>query len=483
MMWPRMELLRDLLSEAGTIFVSIDDVELNNLIALMREVLGDYHVATIPVVNNMKGRNDKKNFARCHEYLVIFDKGQFMSKGLPLTQKQLATFKYEDDAGKKYTLRDMRKRGGADTREKRENLFFPVYYSEEDETFAMKRRSKSDVEIVPLKSDGVEGCWRWGKAKVEANLHRLEVSKARGADRYGISYRLYLDPDDDGAEADDVDDEVEDIEGEDWDEDAEEPIERTSKSKSFWWGPEISTDGAKKMLKAIFQTKVDVFDHPKPLALVVRLLHMAASKDAVILDSFAGSGTTGHAALAMNALDQGSRKFILVECEDYADDLTAGRIRRVATGVKAAKSEFLKAPLSGSFTYCTLGDPIDLERFFDGKSAPEWEQVARYVAYTATGQTLAKAPKKSGKDWFVGEAGGYRIHLIYEPDLEFMRSNKAALDMGLADKISKCAEGKPVLVYAAAKFMGHKDLSSLGITFCQLPYAIHRILGDGPNEA
>jgi adenine-specific DNA-methyltransferase len=124
-----------------------------------------------------------------------------------------------------------------------------------------------------------------------------------------------------------------------------------------------------------------------------------------------------------------------------------------------------------------------LERFFEGKGAPEWEQVARYVVYTATGQTLASIPKKPDKSWFVGEAGGYRIHLIYKPELAFMRSNKAALDMPTAECIKKKAEGKPVLVYAAAKFMSQKALSELGITFCQLPYAIHRILGDGPDEA
>ena len=124
-----------------------------------------------------------------------------------------------------------------------------------------------------------------------------------------------------------------------------------------------------------------------------------------------------------------------------------------------------------------------MERFFEGEDAPEWEQIARYVAYTATGQTLANAPKRPGKDWFVGEAGGYRIHLIYKPDLEFMRSNKAALDMATAERIQKASEGKPVLVYAAAKFMSQKALSELGITFCQLPYSIHRILGDGPDAA
>ncbi len=165
MMWPRLQLLAELLSVRGAIFISIDDVELANLIAMMTEIFGDHWVATIPVVNNMKGRNDKKNFARTHEYLLVFDKGGFESQGLPLTTKQLATFRFTDKSGERYAIRDMRKRGGADTRDARPNLFFPVYYDEEKGLFSLQRSHKSNIEILPRKSDGTDGCWKWGKKK------------------------------------------------------------------------------------------------------------------------------------------------------------------------------------------------------------------------------------------------------------------------------------------------------------------------------
>ena len=99
---------------------------------------------------------------------------------------------------------------------------------------------------------------------------------------------------------------------------------------------------------------------------------------------------------------------MLVETENYADNLTAERIRRVTRGVPKAKDEALKNGLDGSFTFCELGEALDLDRFFDGKSAPTYEQVARYVIYTATGQSVSHVPKERRKDWFVGEAGGYR---------------------------------------------------------------------------
>jgi len=150
-------------------------------------------------------------------------------------------------------------------------------------------------------------------------------------------------------------------------------------------------------------------------------------------------------------------------------------------GVPKAKDEALKKGRGGSFTFCTLGDALDLERFFDGKGAPPYAQVARYVIYTATGQSVGDLPEEPRKDWFAADVGGYRIHLIYRPDLAFMRGNDAALSMDVAQAITKSAKGKPALVYAAAKFMAHEALSKLGITFCQLPYAIHRVLGEAPD--
>ena len=230
----------------------------------------------------------------------------------------------------------------------------------------------------------------------------------------------------------------------------------------------------------------EIFGHrnmpfPKPSKLVSYLIELPGFENACVLDSFAGSGTTGHAVLALNKQDGGSRKFIMVEAENYADSLTAERVRRVAKGVPNAKDEALKKGLGGSFTYCELGEPIDLERFFDGKGAPSYEQVARYVVYTATGQSVPEVPKEPRKDWFVAEAGGYRIHLLYRPDLAFMRGNDAALSIELAQACAKAARGKPVLVYAAAKFMSQAALTKIGVTFCQLPYSIHRVLGEAPD--
>lgn len=475
MMWPRLQLLKELLSPRGAIFVSIDDHELNNLIALMAEIFGDNHVGTIPVVNNLKGRNDKKNIAQTHEYLVIFDKGQFTSRGVPLTAKQLKEFKYVDEKGHKYALRDLRRRGGGDRREDREGMFFPLYLDPNTERLSLKRQTKQDIKIIPLRSDGTEGRWRWSPKRVGENLEILSASFVKRSEKWNVSYRVYLDEITD----DETDSDDDEIGSEEWDDEQDTPFDRTTKTKSFWWGPELSTDLAGKWLKRIMGKDVR-FEFPKSPFLVDRIVHMAGSQTALVLDSFAGSGTTAEAVLASNNRDGGTRKFILVETEDYADRLTAERVRRVIAGVPASKDKALNKGYRGTFTFCELGEPIELESFFKGAGAPQYEQVARYVVYTATGES-ADAPAEPRANWFVAEAGGYRIHLIYKPDLAFMRSNEAALTLDTAKQIEKSAKGKSVLVYAAAKFMSQADLTRRGIIFCQLPYSVHRVLGEAPD--
>ncbi|KGB58906.1 site-specific DNA-methyltransferase [Sphingopyxis sp. LC363] len=258
------------------------------------------------------------------------------------------------------------------------------------------------------------------------------------------------------------------------------PLTPEKIERYYKWTDDTQTGSAE--LRSILGP--DAFPYPKPSSLLSTILeakfHPTDNANVLVLDSFAGSGTTAHAVLALNKADGGNRKFILVETEDYADALTAERVRRVIKGVPGAKDAALKDGLGGSFTFCELGEPMDMERFFaeDGK-APSWDQVARYVAYTATGETLTRA---EGEDGFAGHAGPYRLHLLYRDDPKWMRSNDAMLDLTTAERIAAAAQadgGKPVLVFAAGKLMGQRALTDLGITFCQLPYSVHRILGDG----
>ena len=181
--------------------------------------------------------------------------------------------------------------------------------------------------------------------------------------------------------------------------------------------------------------------------------------------------------MALNKEDGGNRKFILVECEDYASDITAERVRRVIKGVPHAKDEKLKQGLGGSFTFCELGKEVNIDALLTGDNMPSYHDLARYVFYTATGLTLDNV--RQGADYLIGETQHYRIHLIYQDDLEFLRSPKSGLNIELAHNIASARQGtgKTALVFAGHKMMGQRQLTEMGITYCQLPYAIHRIMG------
>lgn len=227
-------------------------------------------------------------------------------------------------------------------------------------------------------------------------------------------------------------------------------------------------------LKSIFDGE-SVFDYPKSDLLIKRLIELGADKDSIILDSFAGSGTTAHAVLALNKEDGGNRKFILVECEDYADTITAERVRRVINGVGNAKDKNLREGLGGSFTYCTLGESIDEEGMLTGEALPAYEDLAHYIAYTATGKALPTIDRRKGG--YFTETDTLLFYLIYEPDVAFLESEASALTQEHATRIAeKCkTTGKKAYVYAPQKFVSQKELTSMEITFCQLPYNIHRI--------
>ncbi|EGE55959.1 Site-specific DNA-methyltransferase (adenine-specific) [Rhizobium etli CNPAF512] len=333
MMYPRLYLAKNLLREDGALFISIDDHEVMNLRSICDQIFGEEnHIATISVLNNLKGRNDKKNVATCHEYLVVYGNERFESYGIPLTYEQLSEYKYKDQQGNAYALRDLRKRGGADKRTDRPKLYFPIYYNEATGRCALERKLASDIEILPQLGDGTDGCWRWGREKVGKELDILHPKYNKSKDKWGVEHRVYLDPTiraDDDTEADD-----EDIN-----------FERTSKSKSFWWGADISTDHAVRVFKDLFEGMGT--DYPKSPKFMKRIIQMATKSDDLILDFFAGFSTTAHATMELNYEEGTNRRFVMVQLPELAEPsseaakagyktisaLSRDRIRRVRESI------------------------------------------------------------------------------------------------------------------------------------------------------
>jgi len=308
--------------------------------------------------------------------------------------------------------------------------------------------------------------------------------------------------------------------------------------QTIWEYDEVGhTQDAKKELLSIlnFETSDEVFITPKPVALLAKVLDIAANENSIVLDSFAGSGTTAHAVLAANKKDGGNRKFILVECEDYADKLTAERVRRVIKGYEfegTQREELLREKLNftnlkkadklldqitsienleghrfdnikkevkdgelivtgeknvkdrteglgGSYTYCTLGEPLELDKLLTGESLPSFEALGSVLFHMATNEAF-DAAQLSEKDGigYLGESAGFHVWLIYKPELEFLKSREAALTLARAREFAEQkSPGKRHLVFAPARFVSQKMLNenNLPVEFAPLPFALYRI--------
>ena len=158
MMYPRLFAARNLLKKDGVIMISIDEKESLNLRMICDQIYGEENfVAQFTVVTNYKGRNDKTNVAMAHEYIIVYKKDSFITGGLPLTESQIAEYKFVAEDGRKYKLRDLRKRGGPDNREDRPKMWFPLYLCQETGKLSLEHNSESDIEITPLKNGAVDG--------------------------------------------------------------------------------------------------------------------------------------------------------------------------------------------------------------------------------------------------------------------------------------------------------------------------------------
>ena len=425
MMWPRLHLLRELLSDDGIIAISIDDNEQHYLRILLDEIFGyENFIANIIWQKKASPQNDAKFFSDNHDFIALYSKSkdQLALNNLPRTEKQ----------NKRYTNPDNDPRG----RWAPGDLSVKTYLKEYD--FPIETPSGRIVN--PPKGR----CWQCGEERLQELIQDNRIwFGAKGNDTPKVKRFL-------------------------------SEVKQGITPLTVWLYELVGlSQSGTKQLK-----QLDIsFSNPKPYTLLLQLMRICTGPDSIILDSFAGSGTTAHAVLALNKEDGGNRKFIMVECEDYADTVTAERVRRVIKGVPEAKDQNLRKGLGGSFTYCTLGDPVDIEEMLTGKSLPTYSELAAYLLHTASGISSGQqdlAPKNEDGLFYSNDTTDY--YLLYESSLDWLRSNDAIFNEVHANRISnqKQATGKRAVVFAAGKYMGQRDLTVKNITFCQLPYEMHR---------
>ena len=292
MMYPRLQLARNLLTDDGVIFISIDDNEVDNLRKICDEVFGEANfVACLAVQLNPRGRHLDKFIAKTHESVVIYGKNTTLSttmKGVEKEGKMLDEYNLKDEKGP-YRLLGLRNRNQAFNPTTRPKLFYPLYVDKKTRAVSILKDEIFTEEVWPITSDGVKTCWTWGKDKVEKESNLLEATQVQG--EWRVNRKDYL-LDEDGTTS------------------------RTL-AKSIWLDKEINNDVGKKSIKQLFGETV--MDFPKSPELIIKLILIGASELDIILDFFSGSSTTAHAVMQLNAEDGGNRKFIMVQLPEETD--------------------------------------------------------------------------------------------------------------------------------------------------------------------
>lgn len=431
MMYPRLRLLQKLLAKDGVIFISIDSNEKFNLKLICDEIFGsNMFIADVAVINNLKGRSDDKYIATAHESLLIYQNGDFISNGVAIPEEYEIEYKLTDEKGK-YRLQGLRKRGSGARREDRPNMYYPFYYDEKTERLFLEAVTEDCIEILPRLSDGSDGRWRWGKDTAVQRMEELVVLKVKGRNEWDVFQKDYLP--DDGS--------------------------KRIKPKSFWMGTGFSAESGTLETKAILGK--GVFETPKPTGIIEYCMEQAMQGDSIILDSFAGSGTTAHAVFKMNSADGENRKFILIEMMEYADSITAERVKRVISGYGEGNKRV--SGTGGSFSYYELGEPLIVEGKLN--ETVGIEKIREYVFFTETRQRLE--PTREDEPYYMGIHVGNAYYFYYE------RDRITTLSREFLHSIKTKAEA--YVIYADLCTLSDNELERYGITFKKIPRDITRL--------
>ncbi len=427
MMMPRLKMLRELLSEDGAIFISIDDNEQHNLRCLLDEIFGEQNfIQNIIWQKKYAASNDAKYFSDNHDFIICYAKNKiqgdvkngWVRKLLPRTEKQNKLYKYDNNDGMGLWRSD--------------NLTVKTYSSEYDYPIT---NPSTNVEYNPTKGRS----WLTNKKQMKEWIDSNRVffgQSGKGAPQL----KRYLNE-----------------------------VQQGVVPLTIWLYDDVNhTDGARKELKELFSESSIPFATPKPVSLIQRIIKLATNKNDIILDSFAGSGTTAHAVLNLNKED-GGRRFICVEMEDYADTITAERVRRAINGVPGSKN--FREGTGGTFSYFELGSAIETRHILDGTNLPSYAEFANYLFYTATGEQFDASRVNKGTG-FIGESAHYEVYLIYKPDIEYLKTTGLTFEM--AEALPKF-KVKQRLVFAPMKYLDQHFLRDLRIDFCQLPYEIYKM--------
>lgn len=407
MMYPRLKLLHKLLADDGGIFISIDDAEFYNLRSICNEIFGESNfITTVIWRKNYSPKGTAKHFSEDHDYILVFAKNSdiWVPHKMPRTEKQNKAYKNPDNDPRGLW--------------KSSDLSARNYYS------------KGLYSITTPSGRKIIG-------PPEGSYWRVSEEKFRALDQ---DNRIWWGMD--GNNVPSIKRFLSEV--------AEGIVPQT-----YWPYEEVGhTQDAKKEIKQIFNGGMP-FDTPKPCRLIERILQIASDPDSIILDSFAGSGTTAHAVLNMNKTDRGHRKFVLLEMMDYADSITAERVKRIIKGYGEGKNAV--AGIGGGFSYYELGEPL----LVDGQLNPHVseDKIRAYVYYTETREAIPA--RKADEKYLLGVHNDFAYYFYYEQD------RVTTLNHSFLRTIKTRSQG--YLVYADVNTLSAEEMEKYRISFKKIP--------------
>lgn len=418
MMYPRLALLRELLAEDGSIWVTIDDNESHYLKVLLDEVFGREHfVANCLWEKVYSVRMDARGFSASHDHVLVYRKGTGFNPNQLSTQQNSSQFGVWDEAaGKFYRRRSLRKEGSESRRQDRPSMWYPVL-------------APDDTEVLPIKPDGTEGRWRWSKENFALNRDSLEF--IRRDTRWEIYVKQYLD-------------------------------ENPTRPPATWWPhSEVGHNHEAKLEVRAFND-VDVFDTPKPERLLKRVLELGTVAGDIVLDSFLGSGTTAAVAHKM------SRRYIGIEMGEHARTHCVPRLEKVIEGEQGGISTSVGWAGGGGFSFYTLGDPA-----FDDSGrlnpAVTFATLAGYVWHLETGTPGAQVFDSP----LLGVHDGIAYFLLYNGILGDRRpAGGNVLTSAILAHLRERQPTGPLVVYGETARIGPARMAAEDVVFKQIPYDV-----------
>lgn len=471
MMYPRLKLLQKLLAEDGCLIISIGHHELNNLVTLLREIFGSKQIVTITVQTS--GGKPSGGFNYVHEYLIFVVPMDFHANALdfcggnnrtPFEGLTLSTFDKTQRPNQTYpifindqgvlvgvgkSLQDQIN-DGTYTGEKAD---FPYDYSV---------APQGTVAVWPVTAKGKQCVWRQIPERLQSDWKKgyIKISKNKSGNNQNEFSVQYLPS---GVIKKITSGELEVL-------GHEEGVPTLLFGDNQTVGGQVPTIWAEKSfftvngtqtLKEIFPESPKKFDYPKSVSLIESVIQAITKDTDIVLDSFAGSGTTAHAVLNMNKADGGHRKFILVEMMDYAESITAERVRRVIRGYGEGKNAV--DGTGGSFSYYELGEPLLIGENLN--EAVEPEKIREYIWFMET-KTLY-TPAAGDTPYYLGQHNDTGYYFYYEPQ------RITVLDYDFLATVTEKAGG--TVIYADRCSIDDSKLSQMGIVFKKIPRDISRL--------